>query len=176
MNAEATTRTEHGDGFASFHAGTPQHLEGRGQRISDHADFGRIFFVIEPVRQLDEIARRQLDVFRITTVAFATDLAAGVFTQRFELRQAVAASAAIQIIVGRYPIARRKAGHAGAQRHNLGGNFMADDARKWHLHTTGFDVLNGEPRTTGQHARYRLAGPRRRIGHIAHFEGRVRRA
>jgi hypothetical protein len=54
-------------------------------------------FIVETVRQLDEVRRRQLDVFGIGAVAFQPDLAAAVLAQRLQIVQAPAAMAAVEI-------------------------------------------------------------------------------
>ena len=158
MDAEPAAGAEHRNGLAGLHAGAAEHLIGCRQRVGDHADLGGMLFVVEAVRQLDEVRRRQLDVFGIGAVAFEPDLAAAVLAQRLQIRQAPAAMAAVEIEIGGHRIADFKSAHARADLDDLAGDLVADDAGELHLPPPGLGVLDGQAGAAGDDTGHRLAG------------------
>ena len=164
MDAEPAAGADHRDGFAGLDARPAQHLVGRRQRVGDDADLGGMLLVIEALRQLDEVLRRQLDVFGVGAVAFQPDLAAAVLAQRLEIGQAPAAMAAVEIEIGGHRVADLEPAHAGAHLDDLAGDLVADDARELDFPPPGLGVLDGQPGAAGDDARHRLAGTGHRIG------------
>ena len=174
MDAEPAAGADHGDGLAGLDVGAAQHLQRRRQRVGDDADLGRMFLVIEAGRQLDEVRRRQLDVFGIGAVAFEADLAAGVLAERLQVPQAPAAMAAVQVEISGDGIADLEAANARAHLDDLAGDLMADDARERDLPPPGLGVLDGEAGAAGDDAGHGLARTGDRIGPLHEFERQVR--
>ena len=174
MDADAAAGAENRNRLAGFDRRPAQHLVGRRQRVGDDAHLRRMLFVVEAVGILDEDVRRQLDVFGVAAVAFEPDIAAVVFAQRFELREAIPAMAAVEIEVRGDAVADPERRHAGADRDDLPGDLVPDDARKFDLPAAGLGVLDGQPGAAGDDAGDRFARSRDRIGHLRHFEGHVR--
>src|SRR5262245_57430946 len=143
MDAEPATRADHRDGFAGLHPRAAQHLVGRRQRVGDHADLGGMLFVVDAVRQPDEVPLRQLDVFGIGAVAVDADLPAGVLAQRLEVLQAPAAMAAVEIEVGGDGVTGFETLDARAGLDDLAGDLVTDDAWELNLPPPGLDVLDG---------------------------------
>ena len=88
MDADAAAGAEHRDGLAGLDLRAAEHLVGRGERVGDDADFGRMRLVVHALRQFEKHVRRQLYVLRIAAVAGHADhagAAAGVLAQWFQI-------------------------------------------------------------------------------------------
>ena len=80
---------------------------------------------------------------------------------------------AVEIGIRGDRVANGEGSNAGADLHDLAGDLVTDDAREMNGQPSGLDMLDGQPRAAGQHARNRFARSGNGIGQLGHFEWRV---
>jgi hypothetical protein len=82
--------------------------------------------------------------------------------------------AAVEVVISRDSVADPEAANAGADRDDLAGNLVPDNARKFGGYAPGLDVLNRQPRSARDDPRDGFARARDGIGELRQLEWRVR--
>ena len=109
---------------------------------------------------------RQLDELGVAAVAILAHIAGKVLAMGFQIGQAVGAMAAVQIVIGGHRIAHLHVGDAGPDLDNLGGDLVADDARRLDMCAPDLVMLDGQAGAAGQDPGHRFRRSRLGVGHI----------